>query len=208
MPGVTRGASGHLFALRVGPPGDVEEGAAPFARLGEEVAPGDPPRRRRVVGDAGPVDVAAERGQRHLGDDRQVEVGEEAVVEGQPGDRAECRLGDREGHLAPARIAPAGDLAAADPDDAVGRAAVEQRAHHVGPGLARQRRRQPGVHVAGEVGLVEAEIRCGRRASSAVRSASPARPAPSALVSTFVSIFVQCSIQRDRGPPLSPTSPS
>ena len=96
-------------AVAVDPLGFAEQGAFPFRGLLQEVSPGD----GGVVG-GGEFGAFGDGG---------VEVGDQAVTDGDAGDEGEVAFGDGEGHVDLGGVAPLRDLAAALQDQAVGGAA-------------------------------------------------------------------------------------
>src|SRR5207245_5569640 len=131
--------------------GLAPERALPFARLLEEVAPGD----RAVLGR---VEAVVEGVAAH----RVVEVLDEPAKQPGARERGEVALGDAEGHVGAVRIAPLGDDGAAPEDHAVRPAARPHGAEHVARrgGLVVYPDVPPGLgqEVAPPAGLVSAVI--------------------------------------------------
>ncbi len=88
-------------AVAVDHVGLAEQRAFPFAGLRQHVAPGD-----------GSVVRAVEAAVMHGGADGFVDVGDQPVIDGKPGQDGQIAFGDAEGHVDGAGVAPAGDDAA------------------------------------------------------------------------------------------------
>ncbi len=105
--------------------GLAEDLALPFARLLQQVAPGDLTVMRAGKDRAGDG-----------GADRLVDILDQAIVEGDAGEHREIALGDREGHVGAGGVAPFGDDAPSLQDEAGRAAALAHRADDLGPGAA------------------------------------------------------------------------
>ncbi len=79
---------------------------------------------------------------------RLVEVGQETVGPGDAGEQGEVGFRDREGQVRLARVAPGGDDLAAAGDEAVRRAAGEDRAED---GVVRRGLEMPGLDMGAQV---------------------------------------------------------
>ena len=101
----------------------AEDFPLPFARLLQEMAPGDGRILRAL--EPGTVD-----GFRH----RLVDIANQSVGDGKPRQHGDIALRDGEGHVGAGRVAPLGNQAAAPEDQAGRTAALPDRADDLAPG--------------------------------------------------------------------------